>query len=379
MLVAKVNMEMMNGVMSVVNTTRGGLPLYRQVEEYLREQIASGSLASGDMLPSVRELCEQFGGINHLTVRQAIKNLSEDNLVRSVQGRGSFVTGQTSRDQRIALVLPHLEDALFIQIAKGAQEALEEAGIRSLILDSRGSGATEADHIHSLKNLPLAGALIFPIARSDIAEQIFQLKIDGFPFVLVDRYFEDIAMPCVLVDNYDGGYQSAKYLAEKGRRHVAWLGELGSTAARQRLAGVRAALNDHHIACPNALIKSIEIPPDAPSSYHQAQRSLVRAALDELLDESRIDALICCDDPSALIALERLQERGVRVPEDVALFGFDDIPEAALSTPPLSTVRQPMLQMGRDAALMLAERMANKDLPAEKKVLPIELIIRQTA
>src|SRR5687768_3441805 len=150
MIATKTKSESVNRV-----APRITLPLYRQVEAYLRDQIMSGSLASGDMLPSVRELCEQFGGINHLTVRQAKKQLTEENLVRSVQGRGSFVTAQEARQQRIALVLPHLEDALFTRIAKGAQEVLEEEGVRSLILDSRGSDSTEADHIHSLRSLPL--------------------------------------------------------------------------------------------------------------------------------------------------------------------------------------------------------------------------------
>ncbi len=360
--------------------SRTAQPLYRQVEDFLREQITSGTLRSGDMLPSVKELCEQFGGINHLTVRQGIKNLTEANLVRSVQGRGSFVTEQTARDRRIAIVLPHLEDTLFTRIAKGAQEVLETGGVHAIILDSRGSEGVEAGHIANLKNLPLDGALIFPIAHSNIAEQIFKLKLDDFCFVLVDRYFEDIATPCVVVDNYQGGYASAQYLAQQGRQRVAWIGELRSTPARLRLEGFRAALNDAGIACPNALIRNLEISPTAPNPYHEAVREAVRKAVDELLKQKpRFDALICCDDPSALIALERLQEKGVRVPQDMALIGFDDVPEAALSRPALTTVRQPMLQVGREAAQMLLKRMEDKDLAPERKMLPVELVIRETA
>lgn len=358
---------------------RSGIPLYRQVEIYLREQIASGALAPGDMLPSVKELCEHFGGINHLTVRQAIKSLTEDNLVRSVQGRGSYVTEQTARDRRVALVLPHLDDTLFVRIAKGAQEALEASGVRSIILDSRGSDVVEGDHIKTLQVLPLDGALIFPIAHGDVVEQVVRLKMDGYRFVLVDRYFEDIALPCVVVDNYGGGYQSASLLAEKGRRRVAWLGESRPTAARQRLDGFRTALNDHGIACPNALIKFVEVAPDAPALYHEASRQAVRAAVDELLRDCEFDALVCGNDPTALVALERLQEQGRRVPNDIAVIGFDDIPEAAQSSPALTTVRQPMEEMGREAAKMLLERMETKDAPPTTKVLPVELVLRESA
>ena len=354
------------------------LPLYRQVETYLRQQISSGALQSGDMLPPVKDLCEQFGGINHLTVRQAIKNLAEENLVRSIQGRGSFVTEQQARERRIALVLPHLEDTLFVRIAKGAQEVLETDGVHTIILDSRGSENTEAGHIANLKNLPLDGALIFPIADSNIAEQIFKLKLEEFCFVLVDRYFEDIAAPCVVVDNYGGGYAGARHLAQQGYRRVGWIGEGRSTAARLRLEGFRAALNDAGIACPGSLICDFEIGSNAPAPYQQAMRASVREAVDALLQQQpRPDALMGCDDLIALYALERLRDHNLEVPEEIAVIGFDDVPEA--QSKGLTTIRQPMLEVGRQAAQMLLERMQKTGLPIEKKMLPVELIVRETA
>jgi DNA-binding LacI/PurR family transcriptional regulator len=355
-------------------SVRPDQPLYRQVEEYLREQITSGALQSGDMLPSVKELCEQFGGINHLTVRQGIKNLAEANLVRSVQGRGSFVTASY---KRVVIVLPHLEDALFIRIAQGAQEVLESRGVHAIILDSRGSETVEEDHLDNLKNLPLAGALIFPIANSNIGEQIFRLKMAKFCFVLVDRYFEDFAAPCVVVDNYQGGYAAAQHLANQGRRCVGWIGELGSSTAHLRLEGFRAALNDVGIACPRSQVQNLQLNPDAPASYKLATREAAREAVDTLIkNQPALDAIVCCNDITALSALQRLQEKGIKVPDHMAVVGFDDVPEAATSTPPLTTVRQPMLDVGRRAAEMLLARLHDKELPVENRVLPVELVVR---
>jgi DNA-binding LacI/PurR family transcriptional regulator len=365
---------------AVRERSRNAPPLYRQVESYLRQRIASGEIGTGEMLPSVKELCAQFGGLNHLTVRQAIKNLTEENLVRSVQGRGSFVTEHSTRERRIALVLPHLEDTLFIRIAKGAQEVLETSGVKTMILDSRGSENIEADHIGSLQTLPLDGALIFPIADGNIAEQVFRLKLDNFCFVLVDRYFEDIAAPCVVVDNYQGGYDSAQHLVKQKRKRVAWIGETHSTSARLRLKGFQDALNDAGIACPSTLIKDVEVTSDAPVPYHIAQEEIVQNAVAELLAQNPApDAIVCCDDADALSTLKALQMMKVRVPEEIAVIGFDDIPEAALSTPPLTTIRQPMNNLGKEAATMLLDRMKNKTAPPEKKVLPVELIQRESA
>lgn len=359
---------------------RTAQPLYRQVEFFLREQISSGTLRAGDMLPSVRELCEQFGGINHLTVRQAIKNLSEDRLVRSVRGQGTFVTDEQARDQRIAILLPQMEDLLFLRLAKGAQEVFHSWDVHSILMDSRGSEEIEASHIESLRGLPLNGALIFPIANSNIAEQIFRLKLEEFHTVLLDRYFEDVSTPCVLADNYRGGYLAAEYLAQRGRRQVAWVGELGSTSARLRLEGSLAALNDKGIACPGSMIQRLEIKPASPKMYRSASRESVRAALEVLLRRSpRPDGIICCDDETAIHVLDRLEELEIRVPHEIAVTGFDDISEAAHTSPPLTTVRQPMLEIGRAAALMLLERLENGSFAPEKKVLPVELVVRESA
>ena len=225
----------------------------------------------------------------------------------------------------------------------------------------------------------MGGALIFPIPTGNVAEHIFALKRDGFEFVLVDRYFEDIATPCVVVDNYRGGYEGAQHLA-LSRRRVAWIGESRSTPARQRLEGFRTALNDAGVACPSALIKNVEVSPDAPKHYHLAQREAVWAAIDELMTlQPPIDGLACSDDFNALSALERLQHLGMKVPEQVAVIGFDDIPAATTSSPPLTTIRQPMKQLGREAASMLLERLKDKKLPIRRQTLPIELIVRESA
>lgn len=363
-----------------VSPSRAGAPLYKQVELFLREQITSGALQSGDLLPSVKELCDRFGGINHLTVRQAIKNLAEENLVRSVQGRGSYVLYEPQRAKRVALLLPHLEDTLFVSIARGAQDFLETQGVHAIILDSRGSEGVEAGHISSLKNLPLDGALIFPIADSNIAEEIFRLKVEEYKFVLVDRYFEDINAPCVVVDNYQGGYLSGLHLAAQGRRRVAWLGELRSTAARQRLEGFRSALNDADIACPSSLIQTLTISSAAPVPYHDQAGVAVCEAVETLLRlHPSLDGLVCCDDACALVALKHLKKLKVRVPDQVAVIGFDDLPAAGQSSPTLTTIRQPMVEMGRAAAAMLLQRLQNPATPVGRKVLPVELIQRESA
>lgn len=365
---------------SGIQPDKSAQPLYRQVETHLREQIKTGALRPGEILPSVRELCQQFGGINHLTVRQALKNLTQENLIRSIKGRGCFVCDQAGGYKRVALVVPHLDEPLFLRIAQGAQDVLEERGVQSVILVSRGSTVTEARHLQSLTTFPLDGAIIFPITHSDIAEEIFKLKMAGLNFVLVDRYFEDIATPCVTADSFRGGQESASHLIHHGRKRLAWIGETRSSPARLRLQGIQAALSTLASSCPGVLIKDLDIAPAAAEPYHEAARQGVVRAVDELLEvKPPVDAILFSEDHHALKALSHLQSRGIQVPEQIALVGYDDLPGAALSTPPLTTVRQPMVQIGQEAARMLLQRLEHPDCPVERRVLPVELQLRGTA
>lgn len=355
-------------------------PLYRQVEVHLREQIESGTLKPGDMLPPVRELCKQFGGINHLTVRQAIRNLAEEELVRSIQGKGTFVSQVPKAERCIAIVLPNLEEHMFTGIASGVQSILESEDIQTLILDSRGNWDKEAQNIRQLQNWPLDGAVIFPLAHHDIAEQIFKMKLAGFPFVLVDRYFEAIETPSVTVNNYQGGYELTHVLVEKGRRNFVWIGELVSSAAQQRMQGFRDALNDNHIPAPRECIRSLELTPaNSHAEYLQFLEQGIRQQLDYALAHFQKPTLVFANDQSALLAVKLLKSQDMSVPEDAAVAGFGDRPEATLSTPALTTVRLSTQELGREAAKMLLTQMRNKSTPVERKVLPVEVILRESA
>lgn len=356
-------------------------PLYRQVENYLREQIQTGQLQPGDMLPTVRELCLQFGGINHLTVRQALRILTDEQLIYSVQGKGSFVAAKTKTQRCVALVLPNLEDYIFLKIARGVQNVFDSEDVRTLILDSRGNWDKEARNIQHLREFPLDGAIIFPLSHHDIAEQIFRMKLDEFPFVLIDRYFEDIETPSIVANNYQGGYDLTAALIARGRTNFAWLGELTSSSAKLRLQGFRDALNDNGLTCPRERIRTLAI---APAASHQEYIASLEKEIQTHLqvftgNASAPQTLVFADDQSALIALRLLQERGLRIPEDVAIAGFDDRPETGQSSPPLTTVRQPMEQMGEEAARVILQRIDNPALPIERVCLPVELVLRESA
>lgn len=340
------------------------IPLYRQIERFIRQQIESGRFAPGEMLPSVKVLCEEFGGLNHLTVRAAIRSLIEEGIVESRRGRGTFVTVQRTRAGRIALVVPGLDDILSTRISKGVQQVLTDSRIRTIVMDSRQNPEEELDNIRQLGALPLDGAIILPVKVGDIFEEIYRLKIDRFPFVLIDRYFYDIDVPSVVVDNYKGTFDLTSHLVAGGRKRIAWIGSSAFSSAADRFRGYCDALNENGLTYQQRYIRN-----DVDEKV--ATHSL-------LAERPRPDAIVFLNDVSALAGMHVIKEAGLRIPEDIAVGGFDDIPEASSCEPLLTTVSQPMERLGSEAAQLLLKSLRVPGLRPQKIVLPVETVARNS-
>ncbi|GAA3196329.1 substrate-binding domain-containing protein [Actinocorallia longicatena] len=173
-------------------------------------------------------------------------------------------------------------------------------------------------------------------------------------------------LPYVDTDNAGGAELAVRHLLSLGRRRIATIaGPQDMVAGIDRLAGYRRALNDSDL---RSLITTGDFTRD---SGLDAMRQLLR-------DDPEIDAVFAASDLMALGALQALRAAGRRVPEDVAVIGFDDAPAAACSEPPLSTVRQPIAAMGREPARMVLRLSAGE--PVESPVVfPTELVLRDTA
>lgn len=366
------------------------VPLYRQVQAWLRQEIESGAYPPGSKLPSVKTICAQFGGINHRTVRQAIDLLAKEGVLNAVPGRGAAVTSKTEKTLKIALVLPNIDDEITRQIAGGVlavfeqklipvegAEAIRRERVNVVILDSRHSTQKEIENIAHLQDMPLDGAIIYPVIYSDIVRHLASLESEDFPVVLFDCTVPGLSIPSIDSDNYGGGYLITKHLLERGRKKLAWIGmPRGISSAFQRFEGFRDALADFGLPLNRKLVRNIAMtfPTDPVEPF-------VRQLTDELVSnpEERPDAIVCCNDMIALGCLETLRERGVKVPEDVAVVGFDDLQETRSSLPPLTTVRQPASTLGAAAARLILARIFNKKFECVLKPFPVELVIRQSS
>jgi len=355
------------------------VPLHRQVEQWLRLQIETGALSPGDTLPPRKEFCEMLGGINHLTIRQAVNALIRDGLLYTVQGRGTFVANKEDAPFSVALVLPTIEAGITREILNGVDECFESPQEKDLprsrvvLFDSRRDIQKEINNIAHLEDLPLDGAIIMPLCHGDLVEHLLRLKSDKFPLVLVDSVIEGIEFSSVTSDHYSGGYQAAEHLLKRGRKNLAWIGNCrGFFSVRRRLEGVRDAINDAGM-CYN---RKWQFDYDAASPiapFENCMREIVSRIVREKMP---IDAIVCGSAPEAITCMGMLQELDVPIPGQIAVVGFDDLEETKTCVPPLTIVSQPMRQLGREAARLLLEIMQNPSITPQKIVLPVHLIER---
>ncbi|MEG3634195.1 LacI family DNA-binding transcriptional regulator [Micromonospora palythoicola] len=295
-------------------------------------------------------------------VRQAVAELG---YVPNLAAR----TLVTQRTDSIALVMPEeatrvfSDDQVFPGIIRGAAQELEAAD-KQLVLMLAGSPAghervaryTTGRHVDGVLFASLHGADPLPA----------RLAALGIPVVCSGRPLDGAEVPYIDVDQVGGVTRAVRHLIDSGRRRIATIaGPQDMVAGIERLSGYRDTV------AAAGLPEMVAVGDFTRESGAAAMRELLAAHPD-------LDAVFAASDLMAHAALRTLREAGRRVPEDVAVIGFDDIETAAYTDPPLTTVRQPIVELGRQGTRLLLRLAAGEDVePA--LILPTELIIRDSA
>jgi LacI family transcriptional regulator len=197
-------------------------------------------------------------------------------------------------------------------------------------------------------------------------EELVRLVDDGFPIVIHGSR-PDLRVPSVDVDNEAGARLAVEHLLSLGHRQIACvIFDLSYTAARERLAGYKAALLAAGIEPNSDLI--------AETSYRASD---ARDAAARLLEQQDFTAVFAAADGTAAAVLGAVRATGRRIPEDISLVGFDDIPLAEFLDPPLTTIRVPAIEVGEAVGRALLDRLAG-DLEPRRTILPVELITRSS-
>jgi len=301
--------------------------------------------------------------------RQAVEQAATEIAYAPNRAARALVTG---RSDSIAFLVTETEDRLFndpffLGMLRGAQSVIAEAGLQ-LVFTVASSAQEHARFLHYAAGGHVDGVLLLSLHGRDELPQ--QLEAQRVPTVLSGRPLLDPDGVCFVdSDNVGGAAMATEYLIGAGRRRIATItGPLDMCAGQDRLAGYRQALLAADRATEDSLV--------GHGMFSIASGQAAMAAL--LAAEPGLDAVFAASDLTAIGAMRAIVAAGRRVCDDVAVVGFDDIGDAQLAHPALTTVRQPITEMGRTMATRLLQRIAGATAPLAT-VLPVELIRRETA
>jgi LacI family transcriptional regulator len=317
-------------------------------------------------------------GVSYTTVSRVLnnkQNVSPDTRERvlGAMTRLGYVVDQRARSlaggrsQVIGLLVHDAGTSYIGEIIRGIDSELSSAQYELLLYTTHRRKTKESTYVAMLTR-GLADGLLLVLPRNPGA-YLQTLREYRCPHVLIDHRGVDEVTPAVAADNREGARNATTYLIEQGHRRIGFVtGALDQICAQDRLAGYRAALADHGISFDAELVFEGDF--FQPLGYQGASLLL------ELTDPPT--AIFASNDVSAFGVMEAVREHSLRIPEDISVLGFDDIPQAAHVHPALTTVRQPLEDMGRVATRMLLEYISHPDRAVERVELPTQLVVRQS-
>jgi len=332
------------------------------------------AMAAASIKEVAREAGVSIGTVSNVLNRpDAVAPATRQRVLEAITALG-YVRNDSARQLRagrsrtIALVVLDVANPFFTDVARGAEAAAEDSGAMVIVCNSGEDAARERRHLDQLEEQRVLGVLITPIDDGPDS-RVEQLIDRGMPVVLVDRGSGHPSRCSVAVDDVLGGRLAGTHLLEQGHRQVAYVGgPFGIRQVADRHAGIAGALADR------AELRVVETANLTVAAGRQAASEL--AGLDP---DHRPTAVFCANDLVALGILQELTLRGLRVPDDIAIVGYDDIEFAAAAATPLSSVRQPREQLGRTAAHLLLEELNDPDHQHRHVVFKPELVVRQSS
>lgn len=346
-----------------------GKPLYLAAKDRLREAIDGGMFHPGEQMPSTKELSEQLE-ISLVTAHRALQELVNAGVLSRSQGKGTFVHQaylegrRTISESRVGLVLQSqasLADVYHCQVLEGIRQASNALNVDLLMLRFDEDTRKECNGFLYVNPLP-----------ADLEAVASSANKRRSPIVVVSARADSPNVCSIGVDNAQLARQAVAHLVGHGHTQIGYVGGPDEvTNNRDRWTGFLEALSERRLSArPQWVLKG--------SSWRLDERE--RTDLIRLLSgPNRPTAIFAAGYDFALDLYGAAQTVGLKVGEALSVVGVDDPPSAAHLSPPLTTLRQPLIQLGHSAVTALVERCRHDGAPVEHRVLQAELVIRRSS
>lgn len=316
----------------------------------------------------------QHAGVSISTVSRVINNpksVSEElrTRVKNAIEKLGYHPNQVARSLRtgstklIGFIIPDITNPAFLLMVKGAEDFLKRKGYAFIVCGTDHSTREETKLLRALLSQSVEG-LIVTCSGGQNSDFTQIAESSGIRMVFMDRRYENMNIPYVGVDNADGVQKITDYLIENGHRSFVYLsGERNTSSAKERLRGFINSVKKHGIEDFQVMYGKFTF-----ESGYELTRKLKKIP----------DAIVGGNDLVALGAIEALSQMGYSVPNDVSVVGFDDMFYSKYSKPSLTTVRQPIYEMGHTAGKILWQLLSQDRIKKNNVILQTQVVIRET-
>ncbi len=318
---------------------------------------------AGVSIATVSRVINKVDVVNEETkkkVNEAIKQLGySPNIVAQ--------SLKTQRSRSIGILVPDISSQFYPEVVRGAEDIANMYDYSIILCNSDFDIEKEKKYIKVMKEKMVDGMLYM---SSSLDPEILQyIKEMGMKTVLVETKEEDEAFPSVTIDNRAAARDAVNFLISKGNRKIAYIGikKEKRNAWAKRFDGYEDALKEHGIPLDEAL-----------TYYGDLKAQTGYKGINSILEYQTPDAVFCGSDEIAMGVINGLRDKGIRVPEDIDVMGFNDIYEASIFYPKISTIAQPMYDMGSVGMRVLVKILKNEPQDEEHYVLGYQLIERDS-
>ena len=301
--------------------------------------------------------------INLETKKRVLQIAKELGYIRNA----AAVALRTKKTGTIGVVIADNRNPFYAEVLNGMEEAAREKNYHIILANTQRDYKKEEDAINLLLAKRVDGLLITPVQDKD--DDIKNLIDANIPFVVVGRDFENIEVDAIYNDEVKGGFLATEYLIKKGHKRIALInGFLYKSPAKGRSEGYKKALKKYRISLDESLISVGDI--NIEDGYERTKQML----------EKNLDftAIFAYNDMMAFGAMQAIKEKGLRIPEDIGLAGYDDILFSSLISPALTTIRLKKQELGVESVKLLFSRINGSRKKMKKVMLEVELIVRGT-
>jgi LacI family fructose operon transcriptional repressor len=270
---------------------------------------------------------------------------------------------RSNQSNTIGLIVSDIRNPYFTAVSRAVEDSAYEAGLHVFLCNTDEQVDKEAIYLGIMAAENVSGVIFSPTATS--ATRFSTLNLDR-PAVVIDRVAQSDRVDMVLIDNVQAGYQLTEHLIQNGYKRIGGIFSKMNITGQQRYEGFEAALKAHGLE-------------SAHTAYVDAKgESGMEATLAMTATPDTVDAIVTTNSLLTAGAFRALRERGLKIPQDVALAGFDDTEWSTLVQPSITVIAQPTYEIGRTATELLLQRIAEPDRPARKVILQGRLVVRDS-